>query len=90
MQVFHRSTALSATFDDENLVSLAGLVPAMLLAASTGLGELANRWLTLPGYFGANAGLKVTALVPGMVAGADSGVAARSRYRPCARSHRVA
>jgi hypothetical protein len=72
MQVFHRSTALSATFDDTNLVSLAGLVPAMLLAASTGLGELANRWLSLPGYFGANAGLKVTALVAGMLAGADS------------------
>ena len=72
MQLFHRSTALSATFDDTNLVSAAGLVPAMLLAASTGLGELANRWLTLPGYFGANAGLKVTALVAGMLAGADS------------------
>jgi hypothetical protein len=72
MQLFHRSTSLSATFDDTNLVSAAGLVPAMLLAASTGLGELANRWLTLPGYFGANAGLKVTALVAGMLAGADS------------------
>jgi hypothetical protein len=72
MQLFHRSTALSATFDDTNLVSAAGLVPAMLLAASTGLAELANRWLTLPGYFGANAGLKVTALVAGMLAGADS------------------
>ena len=61
MQLFHRSTSLSATFDDRNLVSLAGLVPAMLLATSTGLGELASRWLTLPGYFGANAGLKITA-----------------------------
>jgi hypothetical protein len=72
MQLFHRSTALSATFDDTNLVSAAGLVPAMLLAASTGLSELANRWLTLPGYFGANSGLKVTALIAGMLAGADS------------------
>ena len=72
MQVFHRSTALSASFGDTNLVSAAGLVPAMMLAASTGLGELASRWLTLPGYFGANAGLKVTALVAGMFAGADS------------------
>ena len=72
MQVFHRSNRLSASFDDTNLVSSAGLVPAMVLAASTGLGELANRWLTLPGYFGANAGLKVTALVAGMLAGADS------------------
>lgn len=72
MQVFHRSSRVSASFDDTNLVSFAGLVPAMLLAASTGLGELADRWLTLPGYFGANAGLKVTALVAGMLAGADS------------------
>src|SRR5665213_2029254 len=72
MQLVHRSTFLSATFDDTNLVSAAGLVPAMALAVSTGLAELANRWLTLPGYFGANAGLKVTALVAGMLAGADS------------------
>ena len=72
MQVFHRSKVLSASFDDTNLVSAAGLVPEMMLAASTGLGELAIRWLTLPGYFGANAGLKVTALVAGMLAGADS------------------
>ena len=72
MQLFHRSTSLSATFDNTNLVSSAGLVPAMALAVKTDLGELANRWLTLPGYFGANAGLKVTALIAGMVAGADS------------------
>ena len=72
MQLFHRSSRLSASFDDTNLVSAAGLVPAMALAVSTGLAELANRWLTLPGYFGANAGLKVTALVAGMLAGADS------------------
>ena len=72
MQLFHTSTALSATFDDSNLVSAAGLVPAMALAVRTGLGELADEHLHLPGYFGANAGLKVTALVAGMVAGADS------------------
>ncbi|MGY4543293.1 hypothetical protein ACVWY0_003226 [Arthrobacter sp. UYNi723] len=53
-------------------MSAAGLVPAMALAVKTGLGELADQWLTLPGYVGANAGLKVTALVAGMVAGADS------------------
>ena len=72
MQLFHRSSRLSATFDDANLVSAAGLVPAMALAVKTGLGDLADVWLTLPGYFGANAGLKVTALVAGMLAGADS------------------
>ncbi len=43
-------------------MSTAGLVPAMALAVKTGLSELADAWLTLPGYFGANAGLKFTAL----------------------------
>lgn len=72
MQLFHRSASLSASFDDTNLVSAAGLIPAMALAVKTGLGDLADEHLHLPGYFGANAGLKVTALVAGMVAGADS------------------
>ena len=72
MQLFHRSTSLSASFDETNLVSTAGLVPAMALAVKAGLSELADRWLTVPDYFGANAGLKVTALVAGMLAGADS------------------
>ena len=44
----------------------------MALAVKTGLGELTDQRVSLPGYFGANAGLKVTALVAGMVAGADS------------------
>jgi hypothetical protein len=44
----------------------------MALAVRTGLSDLADEWLTLPSYFGANAGLKVTALVAGMLAGADS------------------
>lgn len=47
MQVFHRSRRVSASFDEAHLVSFAGLVPAMLLAASTGLEELANRWPTV-------------------------------------------
>jgi hypothetical protein len=72
MQLFPTSRAVSASFDEENLVSASGLVPAMVFAAKTGLGDLADTWLTLPGHFGANAGLKVTALVAGMVAGVDS------------------
>ena len=72
MQLFHSSASLSATFDEPNLVSAAGLVPAVALAVKTGLGALTDRHLRLPGYFGANAGLKVTALVAGMLAGADS------------------
>ena len=72
MQLSHRSAGLSATFEETNLVSAAGLVPAMAVAMKTGLGELTDQRLSLPGYYGANAGLKVTALVAGMVAGADS------------------
>src|SRR5450830_245190 len=63
MQLFHRSHRLSASFDETNLVSAAGLVPAMALAVKTGLSGLTDQRLRLPGYFGANAGLKVTALV---------------------------
>lgn len=72
MQLFHRLHRLSASFEETNLVSVAGLVPAMALAVRTGLSDLSDEWLSLPGYFGANAGLKVTALVAGMLAGADS------------------
>jgi len=62
----------SAVFDDRNLVSSAGLVPAVRLATLAGLAVLADRHLSLPTDKGANAGGKVTALVAGMVAGADS------------------
>ena len=72
MQLSHTQRAVSASFDDPNLVSSAGLVPVMMLASKTGLGQLAGERLTVPGHLGANAGLKVTALVAGMVAGADS------------------
>ena len=44
----------------------------MALAAKSGLGDPADAELRLPRYFGANAGLKVTAMVAGMPAGADS------------------
>src|SRR5512141_2912070 len=72
MQLCHTSRATSAVFDDPNLVSSAGLVPVVSLARSAGLGELAQQHLTVPTDKGANAGLKVTSLVAGMVAGADS------------------
>lgn len=72
MQLSHTHRSLSASFDDPNLVSSAGLVPVMTLAAKTGLRVLVDEWVKLPGYFGANAGLKVAALVAGMLTGADS------------------
>ncbi|WP_136710122.1 IS1380 family transposase [Agromyces sp. H66] len=72
MQFKHAPAAVSVSFDDPNLVSAAGLVPVMRLAEQAGLRELANTWLSVPSDKGANAGLKVTSLVGGMVAGADS------------------
>ena len=48
------------------------MVTALALAVKTGLGELVDARVSLPGYFGANAGLKVTALLAGILAGADS------------------
>jgi hypothetical protein len=72
MQLCHTSAATSAVFDDPNLVSSVGLVPVLALARSAGLGELAQQHLSVPSDKGANAGLKVTSLVAGMVAGADS------------------
>ena len=72
MRVSHDYPALSATFDDPNLVSFAGLVPALALAERAGLSELVERHLSLPGEGGANPHLKVPALIGGMLAGADS------------------
>lgn len=72
MQLSHTSAATSAVFDDPNLIGAAGLVPIVRLAESVGLAALADEWLSVPTDKGANAGAKVTALVAGMVAGADS------------------
>lgn len=62
----------SAVFDDRSLVSFAGLVPTVALACRAGLQQLAREYLTVPGGAGVAAGAKVTALVAGMMAGADS------------------
>jgi len=72
MRLSHTRAAIAVSFDDPNLVSAAGLVPVMRLAAAAGLGGLADDHLTVPTDKGANAGGKVSALVAGMVAGADS------------------
>ncbi|HEY5200161.1 MAG TPA: IS1380 family transposase [Acidothermaceae bacterium] len=72
MRLSHTVPLVAASFDEPNLVSCAGLAPVMGLAASAGLADLADRWLTVPSDKGANAGGKVSALVAGMVAGADS------------------
>jgi hypothetical protein len=72
MQLSHTQAASSAVFDEPNLVSAAGLVPVLALAETAGLRRLAEEQLSVPTDKGPNAGLKVAALVAGMVAGADS------------------
>ncbi|MFT4085326.1 MAG: IS1380 family transposase [Nocardioides sp.] len=72
MRLSHTLGRTSVAFDDPNLVSAGGLVPVVALADRAGLRDLADEYLTVPGDKGANAGLKVTSLVAGMVAGADS------------------
>ena len=72
MQFKHAPVAVSAMFDDPNLVSFAGLVPMLRLARSVGLDQLSQSRLSVPTDKGANAGGKVMALVAGMLAGADS------------------
>jgi len=62
----------SVAFDDPNLVSAAGLVPVLALAQRAGLATLADEHLSVPTDKGANAGLKLSSLVAGMAAGADS------------------
>jgi hypothetical protein len=72
MQLSHTRPVASAIFDDPNLVSCAGLVPMVALAQQCDLPALADEHLSLPTDKGANAGAKVTSLVAGMIAGADS------------------
>jgi hypothetical protein len=69
MRVSHRVTAV---FDDPNLISVGGLAPVMALAERAGLHELVAEHVTVAGSAGANAEVKIPALVAGMVAGGDS------------------
>lgn len=69
MRVCH---GLSVRFDDPNLVSCAGLAPVLALAERAGLHQLAGERVQIGKPGGVNPGLKVPALVAGMVAGADS------------------
>lgn len=71
--VWSRATPL---FDDEHLVSHAGLVPVMALAEQAGLSQLVADWVSVDAVRVASAGTnpagKVSAIVAGMAAGADS------------------
>ncbi|MFE3726932.1 IS1380 family transposase, partial [Nocardia sp. NPDC059154] len=76
VRLFHTFADGSAMFDDDNLVSAAGLVPVMTLAEQTGLDSMFDEKITIdsPRIKSATANLapKLATLVAGMCAGADS------------------
>ena len=76
MQVSHNFMSASAVFDEEHLVSCAGLVPVMTLAAQTGLPTLLADKVCIPAprikSGSANPSPKLTTVIAGMCAGADS------------------
>jgi hypothetical protein len=72
VRLLHSTARTSASFDDPNLVSHAGLVPVMALAQRAGLADLVAEHVRPGGECGVNAHLKVPCLVAGMAAGADS------------------
>jgi hypothetical protein len=75
VQVSHKFAAESAVFDDDNLVSSAGIVPVMRLAAQTGLSRLLGEKVHVitprVKSGAANPAPKLATVVAGMVAGAD-------------------
>lgn len=72
MRSSHTTGSVSVTFDDDSLVSCAGIVPAMRLAENIGLGELIKQRVDLGIPVGANSDAKALSIVAGMVIGADS------------------
>ena len=76
MKVSHSFAASSAVFDDAHLVSCAGLVPVMTLASQTGLSDLLADKVRIAEprikSGSANPSPKLTTLIAGMCAGADS------------------
>ncbi|MFJ5196897.1 IS1380 family transposase [Streptomyces sp. NPDC088394] len=75
MHVSHTPAAVSAAFDDRSLVAHAGLVSVMRLAERCGLSRLVTEKVKLPqakNGAGAAPDAKVTSIVGGMAAGADS------------------
>ena len=72
MQLSHTRPVTAAAFDDRNLLASAGLIPVLGLAQESGLADLADEHVSVPTDKGSHPGRKVSALVAGMVAGADS------------------
>ena len=76
MQVSHNFGTDSAVFDDEHLVSCAGLVPVMTLATQTALPQLLTDRIDIAvpriKSGSANPSPKLTTVIAGMCAGAEA------------------
>jgi hypothetical protein len=72
MRLLHTAVKTSACFDDPNLISHAGLVPAARLLQNVGLEELVDQHLRVVARVGANAPVRIGWLIAGMIAGADT------------------
>ena len=78
MKLSHPWSKATPLFDDENLVSDAGLLPVMALAEQAGLSDLVAEKVRLVSgaprvaSAGVNPAGKVTSIIAGMAAGADS------------------
>ena len=76
VQVSHKFTTTSARFDEDNLVSYAGLVPVLRLAEQTRLPEIIDEKVSIKTprikSGSANPVPKLLGVVAGMCAGADS------------------
>ena len=72
VRLLHSLAKTRASFDDPNLVSHCGLVPVMGPAQRAGLGILVAEHVRPGGACCVNAAVKVSCLVAGMAAGADS------------------
>src|SRR5258705_13999286 len=75
MRSSHTAAAVSAVFDDANLIGYGGLEPVLRLAERCGLPDLVDdrvRITDAANSGGANPAAKVLSLVAGMTAGADS------------------
>ena len=76
MQLSHAWSKATPKFDDEALVSCAGLVPVMALAERAGLSELISAKVAITTTRVKSAAVnpagKLTSIIAGMAAGADS------------------
>jgi hypothetical protein len=72
VRLFHAAAKTRAVFDDEHVIAHGGLVPVMRLADRCRLPELVAEHVRIIDRQGVNAPAKISSIVAGMTAGADS------------------